>query len=117
MKNKIIIIPNLILISLWLIFQSGCSSRNEEPTIKEDSTIVYLPKKPVGVVANITLCKKVGKTGKRIGAGTSFTIKDKAKVYAFFDLKNQEKFTGKELMFHIEWMGPDGKSFYRKRID
>ncbi len=117
MKNKIIIIPNLILISLLLLFQSGCSSRNAEPIIREDSTVVYPPKQPDGLIAKITLCKKVGKTGNRIGAGTDFTIKDKARIYAFFDFKNQENFTNKDIMFHVEWIGPDGKSFYRKRID
>ncbi len=61
MKNKIIIISNLILIFLLLLFQSGCSSRNAEPIIAEDSTIVYPPKQPDGLIAKITFCKKVGK--------------------------------------------------------
>ena len=109
---------NLFLIVLLLQALSGCSSRNETPTISEDSTIVYSPKQQDGVSANITLCRKVGKkTGKRIGVGTVFTIMDKAKVHAFFDLENRKLFTDKKMMFHAEWIGPNGKSFYRKRID
>jgi hypothetical protein len=108
----------LFLIGILIPALSGCSSRNETPTTSEDSTIVYSPKQPDGVSANITLCRKVGKkTGKRIGEGTIFTIMDKAKVRAFFDLENRKFFMDKEMMFHAEWIGPNGKSFYRKRID
>jgi len=120
MKLKTInrITLNLFLIALLLQAFSGCSSRNETPTTSEDSTIVYSPKQPDGVSAIITLCRKVGrKTGKRIGEGTVFTIMEKAKVHAFFDLKNRKYFSDKEMMFHAEWIGPNGKSFYRKRID
>ena len=108
----------LFLITLIIPALFGCSSRNETPTTSEDSTIVYLPKQPNGVNANIMLCRKIGsKTGKRIGEGTVFTIMDNAKVHAFFDLENRKNFMGKGMMFHVEWIGPNGKSFYRKRID
>ena len=108
----------LFLIALLLPALSGCSSRNETPTTSEDSTIVYFPKQPDGVSANIMLCRKVGsKTGKRIGEGTVFTIMDNAKVHAFFDLENRKNYMDKEMMFHAEWIGPNDKSFYRKRID
>ena len=111
-------ILNLLIIAFGLLAFSGCSSRNETPTTSEDSTIVYSPKQPGGITAKITLCRKVGKkTGKRIGAGTVFTIKKKAKVHAIIDLKNRKVFADKEMMFHAEWIGPNGKSFYRKRID
>jgi len=114
--NRITI--NLFLIALLIPAFSGCSSRNETPTTSEDSTIVYSSKQPDGVNVNITLCRKVGKkTGKRISEGTIFTIMDKAKVYALFDLENRKLFMDKEMMFHAEWIGPNGKSFYRKRID
>jgi hypothetical protein len=120
-ENSITYNVNLIpdyLTDTGIIRMSGCSSRNETPTISKDSTIVYSPKQPEGVNANITLCRKVGKkTGKRIGTGTVFTIKKKAKIHAFFDLKNRKSFVDKEMMFHVEWIGPDSKSFYRKRID
>ena len=120
MKMKTInrITLTLFLITFLITVLSGCSSRNDSPTISEDSTIVYSPKQPEGITAKITLCRKVGKkTGKRIGTGTVFYIKEKTKVHAFFDLKNRKSFADKEMMFHIEWIGPDGKSFYRKRID
>jgi hypothetical protein len=120
MKMKSInrIALTFFLIGLLIQALSGCSSRYETPTNSEDSTIVYSAKQPDGIIASITLCRKMGKkTGKRIGEGTVFTIMDKAKVYALFDLKNRNYFTDKEMMFHVEWIGPNGKSFYRKRID
>ncbi|NNG26910.1 MAG: hypothetical protein HKM87_05250 [Ignavibacteriaceae bacterium] len=74
--------------------------------------------KEFDITANITLCRKVGKkSGKRIGAGTVFTIKNKAKVRAILDLENREDYLDKELKFKVEWIGPNGKSFYRKKID
>jgi len=118
MKTLINIMLTLFLIILLITALPGCSSRNETPTINEDSTIVYSPKQPGGITAEITLCRKVEKkTGKRIGEGTVFTIKDKAKIYAFFLIENRKIFDEKEMMFHVEWIGPGGKSFYRKRID
>ncbi|RKY91391.1 MAG: hypothetical protein DRQ01_07765, partial [Ignavibacteriae bacterium] len=118
MKTLIHITLTLFLIASLIPVLSGCSSRNETPTYSEDSTIVYSPNQPDGVNANITLCRKVGKkTGKRIDTGTVFTIKEKTKIHAFFDIENRNIFADKEIMFHVEWIGPDGKSFYRKRID
>lgn len=118
MKTLINIMLTLFLIILLITALPGCSSRNETPTINEDSTIVYSPKQPGGITAEITLCRKVEKkTGKRIGEATVFNIKDKAKIYAFFDIENRKTFAEKEMMFHVEWIGPGGKSFYRKRID
>ena len=118
MKTLLHTMLTLFLITLLIPVLSGCSSRNETPTFSEDSTIVYSPKQPEGITSKITLCRKVGKkTGKRIGTGTVFNIKEKAKVHAFFDLENRKSFADKEIMFHVEWIGPDAKSFYRKRID
>jgi len=118
MKTLLHITLTLFLTALLIPVLSGCSSRNETPTYNEDSTIVYSPNQPDAITAKITLCRKVGKkTGKRIGTGTVFTIKEKAKIHAFFDLENRKSFADKEMMFHIEWIGPDDKSFYRKRID
>ena len=120
MKMKTInqITINMFLIAFLISGLTGCSSRNEKPAISDNATLVYVPKQPDDISANITLCRKVNrKTGKRIGEGTVFTIMDKAKVYAFFDLKNRNNFMSKEMMFHVEWIGPNHKSFYRKRID
>ena len=112
-------VTSIFFITVTLVlFNSGCSSRNEPPMLSEDSTLVYIPKNPADITANITFCNRISrKTGEPIGAGTIFSIKDKAKVYAMVDLKNREFHTSKDLMFHIDWIEPNGSSLYKRRID
>lgn len=109
---------NICIVFIVLLISSGCSSRNETPVVEEDSTIVYTPKDSSGISAKITLCRRVSKkTGKRIGAGTVFNIKDKAKVRALVDLINVENQSYPELIFHLDWIGPNDRSFFRKGIN
>jgi hypothetical protein len=69
------------------------------------------------VKANIILCRKVSKkSGKLIGEGTIFTIKEKAKVKAIVNFEKQDIKTNEQLKFYFKWIGPDGKSFYKKRV-
>ncbi len=69
------------------------------------------------IEANILLCRKFSKkTGKPIGAGTIFTIKDKANVKAIVSLQKQEIKTNEQMKFYFNWIGPDGKVFYKKRV-
>jgi uncharacterized protein YwbE len=97
---------------------AGCSSRIDKPDKQSDSTISYPSKKANGISANISLFRKTDKkTGKRIGEGTVFTIMEKARVHANADISNRHSAGGKELMFHFNWIGPNGKSLYKKRID
>lgn len=68
------------------------------------------------ITANIILCKKISKkTGKPIGTGTVFTIDDKSKVKAVVNFQKQEIETNEQLKIYFNWIGPDGKSFYKKR--
>jgi hypothetical protein len=50
-------------------------------------------------------------------SGTVFALKENEDVYAVLDLENRLVNTGYDLMFHLDWTGPDGKSVYLKRID
>ena len=59
---------------------------------------------------------KSKKSGKLIGEGTTFTIKEKAKVRALIELENRFVYGRQELRFQLEWIGPDSKSFYEKDI-
>lgn len=69
------------------------------------------------IEANILLCRKVSKkTSKPIGVGTVFTIKDKAKVKAIVSFKKQDIKTDEQMKFYFNWIGPDGKSFYKKHV-
>lgn len=67
--------------------------------------------------AIIVLCRKVSKkTGKPIGSATTFTIKDSAKVKAVVSIEKQDIKTNEQMNFYFNWIGPDGKSFYKKRV-
>ncbi len=59
--------------------------------------------------------KKSKKTGKLIGEGPVFEIKNKQRVRASVELMNRFGFADYELISHIYWIGPDSGSFYRKR--
>ena len=67
--------------------------------------------------ASIILCRKINKkTGKPIGAGNKFTIKEKAKVKAIVTFENPKIKPNEQMKFYFKWIGPDGKIFYKKRI-
>jgi len=69
------------------------------------------------IKASIILCRKVSKkTGKPIGTNTTFTIKDSANVKAVVSIEKQDIKTNEQMKFYFEWFGPDGKSFYKKRV-
>ena len=93
---------------------SGCSTRSGTPVENQDKTIIYPAKSADDVSANIILCRKISKTsGKPIGAGTLFEIKDRENLRALIQLENREKQTN-DLWFHVDWIDPNGKSFFLK---
>lgn len=64
---------------------------------------------------NIRLYRKESKkTGKLIGEGTSFTIDDKERVRTMIDFETAVVDAEQELVFYLDWIGPEGESVYRK---
>jgi hypothetical protein len=62
---------------------------------------------------DVTLCRKIGrKTGRRIGAGTSFRMSEKSRVQAMVDFNNVT--AGKDYTVHLVWIRPDGREMYRR---
>jgi hypothetical protein len=107
----------LIAIILAMMFPA-CSERSPEPLVMPDSTIVYPAKDSNDITAVITFSRFLGqKTGRQWGLTSVFPIQEDEYVYAVVDLENRLKNADRELMFHIDWIGPDGKSFYMKRAD
>jgi hypothetical protein len=69
------------------------------------------------IKASLVLCRKISKkTGNPVGAATTFTIKDEAKVKAVVSIEKQDIKTNEQMKFYFNWIGPDGKSFYKKRV-
>ncbi|MCW8803239.1 MAG: hypothetical protein OQK57_02485 [Ignavibacteriaceae bacterium] len=91
----------------------------EKPVIKVKDKKTLKPKvKAENINANIILCRKVNKkTGKAIGTDTTFTIKDKAKVKAVVSIEHPNIKTNRQMKFYFDWIGPDKKSFYKKKIE
>jgi hypothetical protein len=71
-----------------------------------------------GIQADIVLSSKVDKkTGMPAGVDSVFTIREKGKIRAFINLTNRRVYGDRELTFRLNWIGPDGKSFYSKQVD
>ena len=103
-----------VLTTFLLLLATACSSRVETAVTAVDSTIVYPSKKADGVSARITLFRRVSKkTGKLIGEGKVFTIKQNRKLRALIEM---DRHSNQELMLHIDWIGTDQKSFLRKQL-
>lgn len=100
------------------IMLAGCSERASEPVILPDSTVVYPSVDPGGISAKITFSRNYGqKSGRQSAITTVFPLKQDENIYAVVDLENRLLNMDHDLMFHIDWVGPDGRSFYLKRID
>lgn len=100
------------------ILSTGCSERASERVILPDSTIVFPTIKADGISAKITLSRNLSqKTGRQTAIATVFPLKEEANIYTVIELENRLKNTDRDLMFHIDWIGPDGKSFYLKQTD
>ncbi len=110
------LIPFVIVMMLWTL--QGCSGRKSIPVVDKDSTLVFPAKKADDIAARITMCRKLNKkTGEPVDAGIVFSIGEKEMVRAYIQLENQSFHIDKDLMFHLEWIGPDKSCFYMKRID
>lgn len=96
-------------------------SKSSNKTVTKEKVKVEKKIKPKikleNIKANLVLCRRVSKkTGKPIGADTTFIIKEKAKVKAVVSIEHQEIKTNQQMTFYFDWIGPDGKSFYKKRV-
>ena len=106
------------LLSTSALFLFGCASRENTPQRLDDATIIYPSKVSNGIYSTITLSNKISKkTGKPLKADTLFSLVEKAKLFATFDLVNYKSSQQKSLMFHVDWLDSTGNSFYKKRID
>jgi len=101
-----------------VIFTSACSERISEPVILADSTIVFPPKEASGISAKITFSRCLAqKSGRQSAISTLFPVKEDGNVYAVVELENRLNHTDQPLMFHIDWIDTENRSFYKKQID
>jgi hypothetical protein len=92
------------------------SEKQQEKQITKKK-VTKLKTSTVQVKANLVLCKKLSKkTGKPIGADSIFVIGDKAKVKAIVNIEKPDIKSNEQMKFYFDWIGPDGKSFYKKQV-
>jgi hypothetical protein len=103
-----------IAITLAMMLPS-CAEREPMPVVMPDSTIVFPAKDTSDISAKITFSRYFGqKTGRQWGISSVFPIKEDENVYAVIELENRLKNLDRDLMFHLDWLRPDGQSVYRK---
>lgn len=108
----------IYLLLLIFLIGSGCSSRETSPIFDADSTLVYPAIEDGDVEATITFFRKDdSQSGSLLGVGRYFSIMEDGDVRANVEIKNRFAHGNRELMFHLDWIDPDGNSFFQKRID
>ncbi|MCF8367185.1 MAG: hypothetical protein K9H16_15455 [Bacteroidales bacterium] len=107
-----------LLFFLLLAFTSGCANQLDVPVISEDGTVVYPSKKKEEVRIGISFFKDEDKkSGFPVGIDTVFTLGEKENIRTQIVVEQIGLEANKLLMFHLDWIGPDGRSFFTKRID
>jgi len=67
--------------------------------------------------ARIIFCEKISKkTGLPINPNSIFTLMDKRKLRAIIYIEKSDSSVKIQKSFLIEWIGPDNKSFYTKKV-
>jgi hypothetical protein len=116
--SKYFYVFKLVISVAILLFINGCSNRESSPVTLDDSTISYSSTSKNGIYTTITFSNRISKkTGKPLNVGSTFKLKNKARLYATINLKNYESEKGKELLFHIDWLDSTSISFFKKRIN
>jgi len=107
-----------LLFFLIIISIAGCADRCEPPVLSADGTLVYPSKRANDVTAGISYYKNEDREkGEPLGVDTVFTLNEKDNIRTQILLSKNNLPAGKPMMFHLDWIGPDGRSFYTKRID
>lgn len=114
MRQKSIFLPLIILI--YTLFITGCSSRSEHQKNLADATIIYPPLHKNDIVTKITFYKYAGQKGEPRDVDTIFTLRDEGILRANVDLENRYYYGDRELMFHLIWIDDDGTDFFTKKI-
>ena len=99
------------------MISNSCAERESLPVVMPDSTIVYPAKDSNDISVKITFSRFFGqKTGRQWGITSVFPIRQDENVYAIVELENRLKNLDRDLMFHLDWLRPDGQSVYMKEI-
>jgi hypothetical protein len=84
---------------------------------QDDGSTFYAPKDAKGINAQIIFYRGIDESTGLPIIKDAFTTGSKSKVYAEIKLSNYRFHQDEDIMLHIDWIDPDGNSFFRKRID
>ncbi len=108
---------NILLFILIALITNGCSTRIENPVITSSSTITFVPKNNLDVNAEILLSTRVNpKSGNPLLPNIIFPIKEDEYLRAFVYLENRFALGNRPLMFHLDWVNPNGTSIFCKQF-
>ncbi len=111
-----VVFAALIVMSGAVLF-AGCGQEVVQEFKDAQARLAEDPSSLDGVFrCDVTFCRKVGrKTGKRIGIGDEFIMKEKSRVNALVDFMDVE--AGKVHAMHLVWLRPDMHEMFRKYVE
>jgi len=112
MKN---ILYMLTILSAALLY--ACSSRLDPVMNEEEGSVSYSAKESSGINISVILHKGINEASGNPISVKTFMTGAKSKVYASIKLLNRKFHPGEDMMLHIDWIDPDGNSFFMKRTD
>lgn len=115
--NFLVTVLIILKLSLIMVF-SGCNSRKSEPSIGDDFTAQFPSKKMNDAAATVTFFTDFdSETGTPVYSGDVFTLREKANLRAIVNLSGLPVEKYPELMFHLDWISPNDRSFFTRRTD
>jgi len=104
----------ILLIVVIAIFQADCSSR-KKGVMDDDQTVVFPSKKENGLNVNVYVGRRMNKnSSKPFFCGPTLPLGANERIHAMVEIDNYDNHLGKEQMFHLEWIRPDNRRFFRK---
>lgn len=118
LKTSIFNSLGILLAIFALAALPGCTSYSDEAKLVDSHTLVYPAKDANGPNPDLHLYRKMDKKiGRRMGEGYQFTQMVDSRIQADLELQGYGPGAGKEWLIHFDWSGPDGKTFYLKRME
>jgi hypothetical protein len=104
----------LALLLALTLAGSGCGQRRLEEFKAGQALLAENPNALDGKFnAQLTLCRSIGrKTGRPIGAGTEFEMREESQVGAVLEVSGVEP--GEVNMLHLVWIKPGEKEIFRR---
>ncbi len=111
MPRRLLALALSLVIALGIL---GCEQRRVQEFKAGQALLAENPQALDGKLnAQLTLCRSIGrKSGRPIGAGTEFEMREESQVGAVLEVSGVEP--GEVNMFHLVWIKPGEKEIFRR---